>query len=248
MDSDSWDDLDMRAASQIRLLLAKNVLANQEKEALSLTEVTGALLSEEKERNKGAGGVDLGLYVGEKKKKNVCWKCGQSGHLRRDCKGKGNGAGSANGPNQYANHVETIGSDDGEVLLTAADFGHGKDWILDSGATRHMCAHRSYFDKCVGCGGGVVLTGDGSELSMKGVGEIRIRMFDDKVQILQGVQHVSGLSRNLISLSQLDSNGLEYSYSGGVLKVYRGATVIMKGSLSRGLYTLVKSEVGGVTD
>ncbi|OVA16863.1 hypothetical protein BVC80_1231g7 [Macleaya cordata] len=28
MDNDSWDDLDMRTASQIWLLLAKNVLAN----------------------------------------------------------------------------------------------------------------------------------------------------------------------------------------------------------------------------
>ncbi|OVA00415.1 hypothetical protein BVC80_987g3 [Macleaya cordata] len=101
----------------------------------------------------------------------------------------------------------------------------------------------------MGCGGGgVVLTDDGSELSMTGVSEIRIRMFDGKVRTLQGVQHIGGLSQNLISLSQLDSDGLKYSCSGGVLKVYRGATLIMKGSLSRGLYTLVKSKVGGAMD
>lgn len=53
---------------------------------------------------------------------------------------------------------------------------------------------------------------------------------------------------NLISLSQLDSAGFGYSCHGGVIKVYQGSTMIMKGSRSSGLYTLKQSGLGGAKD
>ncbi|RZC76938.1 hypothetical protein C5167_001142 [Papaver somniferum] len=80
------------------------------KDALSLSEVTNALLSEENEMksSKGNSLEDDVLYVGEKRKhgKSLCWKCLKPGHIRRDCKWKGNGTGPTKGPEGQANHVD----------------------------------------------------------------------------------------------------------------------------------------------
>ena len=46
---------------------------------------------------------------------------------------------------------------------------------------------------------------------------------------LSDVKHVLDLRKNLISLGILDSNGYGYKSKGGVLKVIKGALVVMKG-------------------
>lgn len=61
---------------------------------------------------------------------------------------------------------------------------------------------------------------DGIELSVVGVGTVRIKMYDGVVRTFE-VRHVPELRKNLISLSLLDSHG--YRYSGEVVKVIRGA-------------------------
>lgn len=63
---------------------------------------------------------------------------------------------------------------------------------------------------------------DGIELSVVGVGTVRIKMYDGVVRTLE-VRHVPELRKNLISLSLLDSHGYRYSGEGEVVKVIRGA-------------------------
>ena len=62
-------------------------------------------------------------------------------------------------------------------------------------------------------------------------------MYDGIVRILE-CRHVPEMKRNLISLSLLDSHDYEFSSRSGVLKVFRGALVMMKGKLDNGLYYL----------
>lgn len=202
MSDDDWEDLDLRAASAIRLCLAKNVLANvygiytakeiwekleelyqtkgvsnrvylkeqfhtlQMKEGTSISdhlsvlngivselesigvkiddedqalrliwslppsyehmkpilihgkekivfsEVTGKLLAEERRLDAGRSSLEnQALFVGDGKKKNftgkkavICWTCGQSGHVRRNCR-KG-GAGSASSSRSVSGDTE----------------------------------------------------------------------------------------------------------------------------------------------
>ena len=54
-------------------------------------------------------------------------------------------------------------------------------------------------------------------------------MVDGVVRTLDDVRHVSYLKRNLISLSTLDIKGYKYTSEGGVLKISKGALVVMKG-------------------
>ncbi|RVW85315.1 Retrovirus-related Pol polyprotein from transposon TNT 1-94 [Vitis vinifera] len=57
--------------------------------------------------------------------------------------------------------------------------------------------------------------------------------------------YVPGLRKNLISVGTLDKNGYTFSGSGGVLRVSKGALVVMKGRLQHGIYTLMGSSVLG---
>jgi len=83
------------------------------------------------------------------------------------------------------------------------------------------------------------------------VGTVRIHTFDGVVWIVTGVRHVPGLKRNLIFLGPLDSKGYWYSSQGGVLSIFKGARVVLKGEMSRGLYRLVRDvqigEAAGTT-
>ena len=73
---------------------------------------------------------------------------------------------------------------------------------------------------------------------------VRIKMFDGVVRTLGDVRHVPDLKRNLIYLSTLYSKGYKYTSEGGLLKVSKGALVMMKGQKKfANLYILYSSTV-----
>ena len=78
-----------------------------------------------------------------------------------------------------------------------------------------------------------------------GIGIVRIRMADGIVRTLTDVRHVPDLKKNLISLGTLDANGCKFSAEGGVLKVSKGALVVMKARKAGSLYVLHGSTVTG---
>lgn len=88
--------------------------------------------------------------------------------------------------------------------------------------------------------------GDDAPYKIAGIGSIRIKMFDGVIRTLVDVRHVPGLKRNLISLSTLDLKRYKYSGEGEVLKVSKGALVVMKVDLkSANLYHLQGTTITG---
>ncbi len=86
--------------------------------------------------------------------------------------------------------------------------------------------------------------GNDHALSMEGIGNIRLRMFDSIVRTIE-CWHVPGLKRNLIFLRTLNSHGFRYHEENGVLKVCKDSMVLMKSSLVSGLYFLQGNIVSG---
>jgi hypothetical protein len=81
--------------------------------------------------------------------------------------------------------------------------------------------------------------GNNSPCDVVGMGTVQIKMFDGVVRTLTEVRHVPSMSRNLISLSTLDTKGYKYYIVDGVSKVTKGSLVVMKGDLkSTNLYVL----------
>jgi hypothetical protein len=78
-----------------------------------------------------------------------------------------------------------------------------------------------------------------------GRGTIKVRMFDKIVKILTNVKYVPDLKKNLISLGTLDSLGYGYLAKNRVIKMTKGAMMIMKGNKIGNLYKLLEDTVTG---
>ena len=76
---------------------------------------------------------------------------------------------------------------------------------------------------------GAVLMGNNASCKVVGIRTIHIKIFDGVIRTHGDVKHVPDLKRNLISLSTLDTKGYKYIGEGGVLKISKGAQVMMKG-------------------
>ena len=123
-----------------------------------------------------------------------------------------------------------------------------KSWVLDLACSFYVTPHRDWFDtyKLVNCGS--VLMGNNVICKVVGIGTIKIKMFDNVVRTFREVRHVSEMKKNLISLGTLNSNGYCYKSKNGLMKVSKGAMVVMKGQKVEGnIYKLLGNTiVGGV--
>ena len=112
----------------------------------------------------------------------------------------------------------------------------------------HVTPHKDWFDtyRLVNCG--FVLMGNNVVCKVFGIRIIKVKMFDNVVRTLQDVRHVPDLKKNLISLGTLDSNGIRYKSKNGIMKVSKGAMVMMKvHKVDGNIYRLFGSTiVGGV--
>ncbi|GJU70105.1 retrovirus-related pol polyprotein from transposon TNT 1-94 [Tanacetum coccineum] len=108
-----------------------------------------------------------------------------------------------------------------------------------------MIPHRSWVTTYESFNGGNVYMGNLSICHVIGKGNIQVKMHDGVVRTITGVRHVRDLKRNLISLNTLETNGCKYSGEGGVMKIFKGALVLMKAIQSGGLYVLQGTVVYG---
>ncbi|KAH9725675.1 Integrase catalytic domain-containing protein [Citrus sinensis] len=81
--------------------------------------------------------------------------------------------------------------------------------------------------------------GDDHALEIAGIGTIKITMFDGTIRTIGEVQHVNGLKKNLLSLGQMDSHGYKTHVENGIMKIVKGALVLMKAEkISANLFML----------
>jgi hypothetical protein len=126
-----------------------------------------------------------------------------------------------------------------DEVLSTCDVSHQhQHWLLDFGASSHMCLHRNWFSTYQSIDDGVVFMGNDFSCKIVGVGSIWIKMHDGSVTTLIDVRHVPELINNLISLGVLYSVGYKCTTQGGVLKVSKDILVVMKAKRIRNLYQL----------
>jgi hypothetical protein len=125
-----------------------------------------------------------------------------------------------------------------EVLSTCNVSQHHQDWLIDSGASNHMCLHRNWFSTYQSIDDNVVFMGNDISCKIVGIGSIRVKMYDGTIRTLTDVRHVPELRKNLIYLGVLDSGGYKCTVQGGVLKVFKGILVVMKDKRIENLYKL----------
>ena len=109
-----------------------------------------------------------------------------------------------------------------------------------------MTPKKDWFDTYKPYNGGMVQMGNDATCSIIRIGTVKIKMFDGVVRILSNVKHVPDLRKNLISLGVLDDLGYSYSSKGGIMKITKGALMVMKGQKINTFYRLIGNTVTGI--
>ncbi|KAK7255724.1 hypothetical protein RIF29_29143 [Crotalaria pallida] len=213
-----------------------NITNNNVSNTLFFDDVAGAILEEESRRKnkedklgsssqaealtmtrgrsmeRGSSGSQThGRSKSQRRKNLKCYNCGKRGHLKKDCWIKKNTEKSPDATTSQGCVAST--SDNGEILYSeAAISSKGRKqlpdvWIMDSGATWHMTSRRDWFCTYEPISEGSVFMGNDHALEIVGIGTIKLKMYDGTVRTIQGVRHVKGLKKNLLSIGQLDDLG-----------------------------------------
>nr|GEW27184.1 retrovirus-related Pol polyprotein from transposon TNT 1-94 [Tanacetum cinerariifolium] len=219
------------------------------RETLSFDDVKSTLLSKQKPKSdEGRVARSRSSDRGESSNKNKkhrsqshgkysnksCKYCKKLGHIVSDCyklKNKLKREGKANNkkkPEKAAEIAIAKCDSDGDVYLAIDTKKSRDELIVDSGCTFHMIPHRSWFTTYESFNGSNVYMGNHSICPVIGKGIIQVKRHDGVVRTITGVRHVRNLKSNLISLSTLEANGCKYSGEGGVMKIFKGALVLMK--------------------
>ncbi|KAK9714197.1 hypothetical protein RND81_06G078900 [Saponaria officinalis] len=139
-----------------------------------------------------------------------------------------------------ANVVE--GSSEGDDIIVAMVskinlVGNLVEWIVDTGATRHICTNKDlnkefkYVDEKE-----VVYVGNSNEVSVLSIGKVHLKLTFGKVLTLDNVLYVPDMRRNLISGALLYKVGLKLIFESDKLVMSKNGQFIGKGFRNDGLF------------
>ncbi|XP_052174285.1 retrovirus-related Pol polyprotein from transposon TNT 1-94 isoform X1 [Diospyros lotus] len=233
------------------------------RDTISLKDVIGAInskdLQQKVESKKTVGDALSTRYRSEKKdpkakgksrskskngKKTFrCFHCHEEGHIKKNCPKRKQDF-SDKGKSEFSNSTRELDYDSLDVLVVSRHLDEVV-WVLDSGCSFHMSPHIEWFLNYKDMSGGKVLLGNNQECGIKGIGDIKLKMFNGSIRTLTSVRYVPELKKKLISVGELAKNGYSYSGCGDILKVAKGSLICMKAVLKNGIFFMIASTVCG---
>ena len=153
------------------------------------------------------------LLLSKEKKTFTCHYCKKPGHFKRDCRKfvQAQSGLKQKSPARRPEREDRLHED--AMLISNALVARSRDdWIVDSGATSHMCNSRDMFTELDQLGPGEKVTlGDGSPLDVIGQGTVSMDMVlgngGRRRCIVKKVLYIPKLDYNLISVSRAVQSG-----------------------------------------
>jgi hypothetical protein len=129
-----------------------------------------------KERGQGQRDFSRSKSKGTKRKLK-CFFCGKSRHLKKDCWKRQQSSKDDPPKEMKEENTTETGSATGssmtdEVLSISIGSHHDQQWLLDSGASNHMCLHRHWFVTYQSIDDGIVYMGNDISCKVVGIGSI----------------------------------------------------------------------------
>ena len=198
--------------------------------------------------------LDLGLYDasikeeptkaftahdGKKKHKYRCHHCKEKGHFRRDCPKR---------KKESKEHLTENQEKKKESWVCTSYFSKNMmnkpTFIVDSGASHHICGDRNLFSELKEIEKGKVLTANGA-IDCSLAGKLSLKMESGLEIELKDVLYWP-TAPNLLSVVTLTEQGLEVNFKRNHVEIKRGKNLICSLDKVEGLYKLVPQQVGKV--
>ena len=193
--------------------------------------VTERLLHEERKQKGREEDSEVKALMSRKqpKKKGPCYQCGKYGHLKWECSESSGDQREWRRGDHKAGTVTDDSSDSDTFVVGHEAFSVGMKcgWIVDSGATCHMCNYMSQFVEYQSLKKPEKVTlGDGHCLDAVGSGtvELVVNLPDGKRKKLKllNTLFVPGLSYSLISVSKASEAGMSTNFSDSGCTIING--------------------------
>lgn len=178
----------------------------------------------------------------KKKKKGACFECGETDHWRKDCKNKGKTDAKASTSTSTSN-----------AFTCDAMFSSGESdaWLMDSGATEHMCHRRDWFRDFAEMTTPLnVRIGNGEKIAAVGKGIIDILAYDGEnwnKKELHDVLYVPDIAANLFSLGKAQDKGFSFRSDHKQCEFLRDGCVVAVGARESKLYRMIFKVIPGDT-
>ena len=142
-------------------------------------------------------------------KEMKCFNCDKTGHYARDCRLPRKEKDQNKRANYNVEKSKPKNENNFACYADNDDSAVRKIWLLDSGATNHICCLRYKFSK-IKPYNSTIKVGDGRKLKVEGIGEVNLKIQSNNGIIilqLQQVLFVPKLSTNLLSIGKLTQKG-----------------------------------------
>ncbi|UYV83888.1 hypothetical protein LAZ67_X000522, partial [Cordylochernes scorpioides] len=165
-----------------------------------------------------------------------CYRCSKIGHIAKDCRSSINRDYKAD--KSYSRKKDSFKSPSENMLMAFNTVSSEDEFILDSGATHHVCKNRQWFTSFQPTTCEPIQTASGN-LQVEGVGNIRMKMYLDtgtQDVTLNDVLFVPQARRNLLSVSQTEDKGKHIKICNHKARVFSDNRVICVARNLNGLY------------
>ena len=105
---------------------------------------------------------------------------------------------------------------------------HTSDWMIDSGVSFRVTAHRDYFTLYVNGDYGYVRIGNEGASKINGTGDSYLKTSIGCKLLLKDVRHVSNIHLNLTFTGKFDDDGCTNEFDEGKWKLTKGSLVLAK--------------------
>ena len=164
----------------------------------------------------------------DKKPKGKCFRYGVKGHWKRNC-------------NKYLSELKDKKKGKYDLLVSKACLVEDdlSPWIVDSGATNHVCSSLQMLSSSSELADRDVTmrVGNGEVVSAKEGGDARLN-FRNKFLVLNNVFFIPSFRRNLISVSMLHEQLFRISFINNEIVISRNGLDICHAKPKNGLYVL----------
>ena len=164
------------------------------------------------------------------KKKGAYFVCGKPRHFVPQCRYKV--VRNDNPPKPRANLVE--GDDIIVAVISQVNIvTNVNKYVVDYGATRHICANKSMFTSYTTMGDGEeqVYLNDSRTTLVQGKGKVLLKLTYGKTLALNDVLHVPSIRVNLISLALLGKVGVKISFESDKIVMSKNNVFVIRVSL-----------------